>query len=53
MEHFTDAGWQAELVNVRKGQAKPTPQGVILSGLQIDGLPVAETALEWGLLVAR
>ncbi len=52
-EHFVAAGWQVELMNVCMGQALPTPQSVVLPGTQIDGLPVAETTLEWGLLVAH
>ena len=53
LEHFADAGWQVELVNVCQGQVQPTPPSVILPGVQIDRLPVAETTLEWGLLVSR
>ncbi|MBO0778873.1 MAG: methyltransferase domain-containing protein [Ktedonobacteraceae bacterium] len=53
LEQFTNAGWQVELVNVQTGQAHPTPPSVVFPGLQLDGLPVAETTLEWGLLVAR
>ncbi len=52
-EQFAAAGWQVELTNVCRGRAQPTPQSVILAGTQIDGLPVAETVLEWGLLVAH
>jgi len=53
LEHFVAAGWQVELMNVRMGQAQPTPQSVVLPGTQIDGLPVTETTLEWGLLIAH
>lgn len=53
LEQFANAGWQVELINVRKGQARPTPQSVVIPGLQIDSLPVVETTFEWSLLVAR
>lgn len=53
LEHFVAAGWQVELMNMCMGQAQPTPRSVVLPGTQIDGLPVAETTLEWDLLVAH
>ncbi|HZR40108.1 MAG TPA: hypothetical protein VFB12_08340 [Ktedonobacteraceae bacterium] len=53
LEQFVAAGWQVELANVCKGQARPTPSSSLLPGLQIDGLPVAETVLEWVLLAAH
>ncbi len=53
VEQFGAAGWQVELRNECLGRAEPTPESVILSGTGIDGLPVAETMLEWGLLVGR
>ena len=53
VEQFAAVGWQVELMNVCMGRAQPTPGSVILPGTQIDGLPVAETTLEWGLLVAQ
>jgi len=30
-----------------------TPASLLIEGLGIDGLPVADTVLEWGVLVAR
>ena len=53
LEQFAAAGWQTELTNICTGQAKPTPASLLIEGLSIDGLPVADTMLEWGVLVAR
>lgn len=50
---FAEAGWQVEVSNVCAGRALPTPTGVVLAGVGIDGLPVSETMLEWCVLVAR
>lgn len=52
LQCFTEAGWRVELANVCQGRARATPESVVLSGTRIDGLPVADTVLEWGLLVA-
>jgi uncharacterized protein YbaR (Trm112 family) len=53
LECFAEAGWQVEATNICAGKARPTPTGVVLEGVGIDGLPVAETVLEWCVLVAR
>lgn len=53
LEAFHAAGWQATLENVRTGHAEPTPRGVLIADAVVDGLPVAPTALEWCVLVAR
>ncbi len=53
LECFADAGWEVEVVNVCTGKAYPTPTSVILKGAGIDVFPVAETMLEWCVLVAR
>jgi len=53
LEHFAAAGWHVEVANVCTGKAYPTPTGVVLEGAGIDTLPVAETVLEWCVLVAR
>jgi uncharacterized protein YbaR (Trm112 family) len=50
---FRAAGWQMELANRCAGRALPTPRGVVTEGAGIDGLPVAQTTLEWATLVAR
>lgn len=52
LARFAAAGWQASLVNVRAGAARPTPASALL-GAGIDGLPVAPTTLEWGVIVAQ
>jgi ubiquinone/menaquinone biosynthesis C-methylase UbiE len=52
LEAFAAAGWQAILDNICKGPTHPTPVGKVLEGVGIDGLPVADTILEWGVLVA-
>ena len=51
-DHFAEAGWKVEFKNICRGKAKPTPVGVILEGAGVDGLPVAETTLEWCVAVA-
>ena len=53
LECFTKAGWEVEVVASCFGKACPTPTGVVLKGASIDTLPVAETTLEWCILVAR
>ena len=47
------AGWQVELASVCTGAARPTPRSILLEGATIDGLPVADTVLEWCVLVAH
>ena len=46
------AGWTVSVQKVCRGRAEPTPSGSVLEGFQIDGLPVAETVLEWCVLEA-
>jgi len=53
LKQFGAAGWQVEAANPCRGLARPTPTGVVLEGAGIDALPVAETLLEWSVLVAR
>jgi len=52
LAYFAAAGWQMEMVNVCLGESIPTPRSVLLDGAGIDALPVAETVLEWCVLVA-
>ncbi len=52
LESFARAGWQVEVVNSCFGKARPTPSGVVLEGAGIDALPVAETVLEWCVVLA-
>jgi uncharacterized protein YbaR (Trm112 family) len=49
---FARAGWRVEVVNRCLAQARPTPAGVVLQGARIDGLPAADTTLEWCVLSA-
>ena len=49
---FEEAGWVVAVKNSCVGEARPTPVGVILEGARIDGLPVADTNLEWCVLLA-
>ncbi|MCL6430748.1 MAG: methyltransferase domain-containing protein [Anaerolineae bacterium] len=53
LEEFAAAGWQVEIASSQRATAAPTPRGEVLEGAGIDALPVAETSLEWCLLVAR
>ena len=50
LHQFTEAGWKVELKNACWGKARPTSPSVVLEGAQIDGLPVADTNLEWCVL---
>ncbi len=52
LARFAQSDWQAEVANVCYGRARPTPTGVVIPGAGIDGLPVAETELEWCVIVA-
>jgi uncharacterized protein YbaR (Trm112 family) len=51
LKHFTDAGWNVEVKNTCMGKAAPTPISVLLDGAKIDSLPVADTILEWCVLL--
>jgi uncharacterized protein YbaR (Trm112 family) len=52
-EAFAAAGWRTTLENARTGVARPTPVGEVMAGVGIDGIPVADTTLEWGVLIAQ
>lgn len=49
---FALAGWKLSVMNMCRGRALPTPKSQVLQGAGIDGLPVAETELEWVTLQA-
>jgi hypothetical protein len=51
LEHYVEAGWEVEVKNACVGEARPTPPGVVLEGARIDGLPAADTNLEWCVLL--
>jgi len=53
LESFYSAGWQVKMENMMIGKAYPTPKGEVVEGAGIDAFPVAETKLEWGILVAQ
>lgn len=53
LELFAAHGWRAQVLNRRTGPAEPTPRGEVIEGAGIDGLPVASTTLEWGVLAAE
>lgn len=53
LERFATAGWQVEPANVCRGLARPTSEGVLLEGAQIDGIPEVDTILEWCVLTAH
>ncbi len=50
---FDESGWHVEVANSCYGRSLPTPSSDLLEGASIDGLPVAETNLEWCVLVAN
>jgi uncharacterized protein YbaR (Trm112 family) len=52
LQHFAEAGWKVEMKNTCMGEAHPTPPSVVLDGARVDGLPVANTNLEWCVLLA-
>lgn len=53
LESFRAAGWQVKMENMMIGRAFPTPKGEVIEGAGIDALPVTETKLELGTLVAQ
>lgn len=53
LEHFAAAGFDVKLENVRTGRARPTQESQLIEGAGVDALPVAETELEWCVLVAN
>jgi ubiquinone/menaquinone biosynthesis C-methylase UbiE len=52
LKQFADAEWNVEVENTCMGEAHPTPPSVVLDGARTDGLPVADTKLEWCVLLA-
>jgi uncharacterized protein YbaR (Trm112 family) len=45
-----EAGFQVEVTNSCRALARPTPDGEILAGARIDGLPQVPAELEWCVL---
>jgi len=52
LEEFNKAGWNVDVQNVCKSEAKPTATSEVIEGARIDGLPVADTIYEWCVLEA-
>jgi uncharacterized protein YbaR (Trm112 family) len=52
LDHFAQAGWDVEVKNARLCPARPTPASDLIEGARADGLPVADTTLEWCVLRA-
>jgi uncharacterized protein YbaR (Trm112 family) len=52
LDQFVQAGWDVEVKNARLCAARPTPPSDIIEGARADGLPVADTTLEWCVLQA-
>lgn len=52
LNSFASSGWRVEIANSCHGRARPTPTGKVIKGAGIDGYPVAETDLEWCVLIA-
>ena len=50
MEKLVAAGFQFQAGASCIGLASPTPEGEILEGMRIDGLPVVDTELEWSVV---
>lgn len=49
--HYAQAGWKVELKNHCVDEARPTSVGIVIEGAGIDSLPVADTHLEWCVLL--
>lgn len=51
--HLESAGFRVSVESRCSPAVAPTPTGIILSGAQLDRLPVAPTTIDTGILVAR
>ena len=51
LANYAATGWEVEMKNGCVGEARPTPPSIVLEGARIDGLPVADTQLEWCVLL--
>ena len=49
---FAAVDWKVDIPSRCKAHAMPTPQSELVDGLGIDGLPVAETEIEWCVVTA-
>jgi SAM-dependent methyltransferase len=50
LQQYVEAGWEVEVKDACVGRALPTPPSMVLKGACVDGLPVADTNLEWCVL---
>jgi uncharacterized protein YbaR (Trm112 family) len=53
IEGFKDAGFRVSIENTQESMAKPMPSSDLVPDAKMDTLPVVETVLEWGVVVAR
>jgi Methyltransferase domain len=53
LDELSAAGWDARLVADHRGQAVPTPKGVLLAGAVVDALPVEPVDAAWLVLEAH
>ena len=51
-ETFKNSGWMVDIANSYIARIKPTPKGSILSGGEIDGFPIEDTNVEYGVIAA-
>jgi uncharacterized protein YbaR (Trm112 family)/SAM-dependent methyltransferase len=52
-EGFTEAGFMVSIENTQESVVKPTPSSDLIPGLCMDELPITETVLEWGIVLAQ
>ncbi|MCK5827871.1 methyltransferase domain-containing protein [Candidatus Bipolaricaulota bacterium] len=52
LNDFRGAGWDVSIRNLQRGLARPTPRSALIPDQGIDGLPIAETTLDWCVLEA-
>ena len=53
LQHFSDHRWNVSAENSCVAKALPTPLSEIFEGARADGLPVAQTELEWCTIYAE
>ncbi|MTI67297.1 MAG: methyltransferase domain-containing protein [Firmicutes bacterium] len=53
IDSFKKADFNINILNNLKGKAKPTPKGELIKDAEIDGFPIKETILKWGIIEAK
>lgn len=53
VDELSAAGWDARVVDDRRGRAEPTPKGVLLAGAVVDALPVEPVGATWLVIEAH